>query len=65
MKARRYRKQFQWEAGMSRKRILEVRQWLQDRDNAHAAAVSAERDARIKVLEERIKELEGKHENEK
>lgn len=30
-----------------------------------AAAVTAAKDARIKVLEERIKELEGKHENQK
>lgn len=35
--------------------ILEVRQWLQDRDNAHAAAVSA---ADNKALRERIKVLE-------
>ena len=30
--------------------ILEVRQWLQDRGNTHAAAVSAERDAEIAQL---------------
>lgn len=30
--------------------ILEVRQWLQDRDNAHAAAVSAAKDAEIAAL---------------
>ena len=30
--------------------ILEVRQWLQDRGNTHAAAVTAERDAEIAQL---------------
>lgn len=41
--------------------ILEVRQWLQDRDNDHAAAVSAANNAalreRVKVLEDALADL--------
>lgn len=41
--------------------ILEVRQWLQDRDNDHAAAVSAADNAalreRVKVLEDALADL--------